>query len=37
LPAALRSYDVDRTALGSRELHYERLDQLTTDILLGVR
>jgi len=35
--AALRSYDVDRTALGSRELHYERLDQLTTDILLGVR
>jgi xylose isomerase len=27
----------DRTALSKRGLHYERLDQLTIDILLGVR
>jgi xylose isomerase len=27
----------DRQALGTRGLHYERLDQLTNDLLLGVR
>ena len=34
---ALREHRFDRTALGARELAYERLDQLTTEILLGVR
>ncbi len=35
--AALRAYDFDRAALGARGRPYERLDQLTTDLLLGVR
>ena len=35
--AALRAYDFDRAALGRRGRPYERLDQLTTDLLLGVR
>ena len=34
---ALQAHRFDRTALGDRELAYERLDQLTTEILLGVR
>jgi xylose isomerase len=35
--AALKGHRFDRAALGGRELAYERLDQLTTEILLGVR
>ena len=35
--ASLLSRDFDRAALSSKGLKYERLDQLTTDILLGVR
>ena len=35
--AALRTHTFDRKALGSRGLQYERLDQLTVDLLLGVR
>ena len=35
--ARLLSQPFDRAALASRGLRYERLDQLTTDILLGVR
>lgn len=34
--AALREADFDRAALGERGLAYERLDQLTADLLLGV-
>jgi xylose isomerase len=34
---ALKSYTFDRPALGARGLKYERLDQLTIDLLLGVR
>ena len=33
----LKATDFDRVALGARNLPYERLDQLTFDILLGVR
>jgi xylose isomerase len=33
----LRAAKFDRRALGARGLPYERLDQLTTEILLGVR
>jgi xylose isomerase len=33
----LKSMTLDRTELASRKLPYERLDQLTVDILLGVR
>ncbi|HVF89145.1 MAG TPA: xylose isomerase [Blastocatellia bacterium] len=35
--ARLLSHSFDRAALASRGLRYERLDQLTIDILLGVR
>ncbi|HEX6269178.1 MAG TPA: xylose isomerase [Anaerolineales bacterium] len=35
--AALKAQTFDREALGSRGLKYERLDQLTVDLLLGVR
>jgi xylose isomerase len=35
--AELRGHTFDRAALGSRGLQYERLDQLTVDLLLGVR
>jgi xylose isomerase len=35
--ADLRSMGFDRQALGARGLAYERLDQLTVDLLLGVR
>jgi xylose isomerase len=34
---ALRSIVFDRRALGTRGLRYERLDQLTVELLLGVR
>jgi len=35
--AALRAQRFDRAAIASRGLGYERLDQLTVDLLLGVR
>ncbi len=35
--AALVAHDFDRHALAAKKLPYERLDQLTMDILLGVR
>jgi xylose isomerase len=35
--AALKEQSFDRVAIGQRGLNYERLDQLTIDILLGVR
>lgn len=35
--AALKSASFDRQALGRRGLAYERLDQLTIDVLLGLR
>jgi xylose isomerase len=34
---ALKTHVFDRVALGNRGLEYERLDQLTVDMLLGVR
>ena len=35
--AALKAHSFDRSAIASRGLRYERLDQLTVDLLLGVR
>jgi xylose isomerase len=35
--AALRAHAFDRVALGQRGLAYERLDQLTMEVLLGAR
>jgi xylose isomerase len=35
--AKLKAVDFDRAALGARGLPYERLDQLTVELLLGVR
>jgi xylose isomerase len=35
--AGLKAAEFDRVALGARGLSYERLDQLTVEILLGVR
>jgi xylose isomerase len=35
--AALKSHVFDRVAIASRGLKYERLDQLTIELLLGVR
>jgi xylose isomerase len=35
--AALRSHAFDRVAIASRGLKYERLDQLTIEVLLGAR
>ena len=35
--AALKAHTFDRQAMGARNLAYERLDQLTVDLLLGVR
>ncbi|MDQ7026017.1 MAG: xylose isomerase [Anaerolineae bacterium] len=35
--AKLRSAEIDRVALGERNLPYEKLDQLTMEVLLGVR
>lgn len=34
---ALKAESLDRNALAARGLHYERLDQLTVEVLLGVR
>jgi xylose isomerase len=34
---ALKAQTFDRAALGARGLAYERLDQLTVELLLGVR
>ncbi|MDX1436798.1 MAG: xylose isomerase [Anaerolineales bacterium] len=35
--AGLRAHQFDRAALGARGLAYERLDQLTVELLMGVR
>ena len=35
--SALKAHDFDRAALGQRGQPYERLDQLTVELLLGVR
>jgi xylose isomerase len=35
--AALKELPFDRQAIGRRGLLYERLDQLTMEVLLGVR
>ena len=35
--AALKAASFDLAALGARGLSYERLDQLTVELLLGVR
>jgi hypothetical protein len=35
--AQLKSMTLDRAELTTRKLPYERLDQLTVDILFGVR
>ncbi len=37
MAAALKTFNFDRTAFGERGYGYERLDQLTVEILLGVR
>ena len=34
---ALKGYTFDREALGARGLGYEKLDQLTIEVILGVR
>jgi xylose isomerase len=34
---ALKGYTFDRKAMGARGLGYERLDQLTVEVILGVR
>ena len=34
---ALKAFSFDRKALGVRGLGYEKLDQLTLEVLLGVR
>jgi xylose isomerase len=34
---ALKAQSFDRNAIASRGLKYERLDQLTNEVLLGVR
>jgi xylose isomerase len=35
--AKLKSHSIDRIAIGRRGLPYERLDQLTIEVLLGIR
>jgi xylose isomerase len=35
--ASLKAYNFDRLALGNRGYQYEKLDQLTNDLLLGAR
>jgi xylose isomerase len=35
--AALKAHSFDRQALGTRGMKYEKLDQLTVELLLGVR
>lgn len=34
---ALKAHSFDRKALGARGLGYEKLDQLTLEVILGVR
>ena len=34
---ALKAQSFDRSTIASRGLNYERLDQLTVEVLLGVR
>jgi xylose isomerase len=34
---AIKAHSFDRSAIASRGLKYERLDQLTNELLLGVR
>lgn len=34
---ALKGYEVDRAAIGAEGVNYEKLDQLTMELLLGVR
>ncbi|MBP1157539.1 MULTISPECIES: hypothetical protein [unclassified Paenibacillus] len=34
---ALKGYQVDRAGIGAEGLQYEKLDQLTCEILFGVR
>jgi xylose isomerase len=34
---ALKAHAFDRARLGNRALHYERIDQLLFDLLMGVR
>ncbi len=34
---ALKAHDFDREAIAARGLHYEKLDQLTNELLLGIR
>ena len=36
-PAELKKMEFDSKALATRKLHHERLDQLTQELLLGVR
>jgi xylose isomerase len=35
--AALKAFSFDRAALGARGMQYERLDQLTIELIMGVR
>jgi xylose isomerase len=35
--ASLKAYSFDREAIGARGLKYEKLDQLVTDLMMGVR
>jgi xylose isomerase len=35
--AALKAHDFDREAIAARGLRYEKLDQLTNELLLGIR
>ncbi len=35
--AWLKGYEFDRKSIASRSMHYERLDQLTVEVLMGVR
>ena len=34
---ALKGFAFDRVALGARGLQYEKLDQLTIEVIMGVR
>jgi xylose isomerase len=36
-PDALLAREFDRAAISAKGLNYEKLDQLTTEVLLGVR
>ena len=35
--AKINNLNVDRIAYGKKGYHYEKLDQLTTELLLGIR